>query len=458
MKKNQPIFVMMFLFICFVLTSFAFPQTEEPRKFRMGLDYASFREFEDSTTSFVEIYYSFNRKELTFVPQEDGFYATVLMQLSILDQEGNEVESRLWNTMSKVNDAQEAETVDYMILDRITAQIPPGTYRINLKATDVNSLSEGNVSIEAKVKDFAIPGLQFSDIQLAFSAEADTSSCRFCKAVQRILPNPSRVFTHQSGMLYFYTEIYNLADFPKAKQEYELNFVVLDTSGNKLKDFGKQTKNKPGNSAVVISGINIFTLAGGKYVLMLEAKDKETGKKTQTTKDFIVLREPTEDELIAEEVKKFKQDVTYIASGADLKMFEELNFVGKKSFIDDFWRKRDPDLETPENEFKIEHYRRINAANFKFSLTQETGDGWNTDMGRVYIRYGEPSEIERNPSAQGTKPWERWNYHDLEGGVYFIFVDEDGYGMYRLVHSDKKGEVSYPQWEELINADQSLMR
>lgn len=458
MKKNQLIFTVIFLLSCLVLTSVAFPQTEEPRKFKMGLDYASFMDFQDSTASFVEIYYSFNRKELTFVPQEDGLFATVLMQLSIVDQEGNEVESRLWNTMSRVNDANEAETVDYMILDLITAQVPAGTYRINLKATDVNSLAVGEVSVDAQIKQLASPGLQFSDVELAFSAELDTSSCRFCKVGQRVLPNPSRVFTHQSGMLYFYAEIYNLVDLPNANQEYELRFSVLDTAGGKVKDFGKQTKKKPGNSAVVISGINISTLAGGKYTLALETKDNETGKKTQATKEFVVLREPTEEELVAEEVNRFKQDVSYIASVADMKMFDELNYVGKKSFMEEFWRNRDPNPETQENEYKIEHFRRINTANFKFSRTQGTGDGWNTDMGRVYIKYGEPSDIERNPSTQGVKPYERWNYHELEGGVYFIFVDEDGYGVYRLVHSDKKGEISYPEWEDLINDDRSLMR
>jgi hypothetical protein len=79
-------------------------------------------------------------------------------------------------------------------------------------------------------------------------------------------------------------------------------------------------------------------------------------------------------------------------------------------------------------------------------------------MGRVYITYGEPDDIERHPSSQETKPWEQWNYHNLEGGVYFIFVDQDGYGAYRLVHSDKKGEISHPEWEQLLEDDQSLMR
>ncbi len=446
-------------FLSFLMMAWAVSsQAQEPRKFRMGLDYASFQDFQEPGNSYVEIYYSFNRKELQFVPQEEGVLATVLMQLSILDQEGNEVESRMWNTMSRVNDAQEAQTVDYMILDRVTAEILPGVYQINIKATDVNSLAEGNASIQAEVKKFSGQDLELSDIQLAFSIEADTTEGRFCKAGQRILPNPSGVFTHEGGMMYFYAELYNLKDSPGSDPQYELNFSVLDTSGDEVKDFGKQTKKKPGGSAVVISGINISTLAGGRYVLTVEAKDKETGKKAVATKDFAVLREPTQDELVADEVKRFKQDVTYIASSSELKMFNELNFVGKKNFMEEFWRKRDPNPETPENEFKIDYYRRINTANLRYSRTQGSNDGWNTDMGRVYITYGEPDDIERHPSSQGTKPWERWNYHNLEGGVYFIFLDEDGYGQYRLVHSDKKGEISQPQWEDLLEDEQSLMR
>jgi GWxTD domain-containing protein len=458
MKANRVLLSLAVLLSFVACASSAHSETEEPRKFRMGADYACFQDFQEPGDTYLEIYYSFNRKELQFVSQEEGLLATVLMQLSIVDQQGSEVESRMWNTMSKVNDAQEAQTVDYMILDRVTAEIPPGAYRINLKATDVNSLAEGEASVQAEVKQFSDRDLELSDVQLAFSIMADTTEGRFCKAGQRILPNPSGIFTHEGGMVYFYAELYNLKDSPGSDPDYELSFSVEDTSGKKVRDFGKQSKEKPGASAVVMSGINISTLAGGTYLLAVEAKDKETGKKALATKTFAVLREPTQDELAADEVKRFKQDVTYIATSAELKMFNDLNFVGKKTFMEEFWRRRDPNPETPENEFKIEHYRRINTADLKFSRTRESNDGWNTDMGRVYITYGEPEDIERHPSSQGTKPWERWNYHNLEGCVCFIYVDEDGYGVYRLVHSDKKGEISYPQWEDLLNDEESLMR
>jgi GWxTD domain-containing protein len=458
MRINRLLYGIVVLLLLSMTIGAASSQAQEPQKFRMGLDYASFQDFQEPGDSYVEIYYSFNRKELQFIQQEEGALATVLMQLSILDPQGNEVESRMWNTMSRVNDPKEAETVDYMILDRVTAEVPPGKYRIDLKATDVNSLAEGQASIQAEVKPFSAQDLELSDIQLAFSIAADTTEGRFCKAGQRVLPNPSGVFTHEGGMMYFYAELYNLKNPTESDPEYELSFSVLDTSGDRVKDFGKQIKKKPGTSAVVMSGINITTLAGGRYVLAVDAKDRGTGKKAHATRNFAVLRQPTPEELAADEVKRFKQDVTYIATSAELKMFNELNFVGKENFIQEFWRKRDPNPETPENEFKMEHYRRINTANLRFSHTQESNDGWNTDMGRVYITYGEPDDIERHPSSQETKPWEQWNYHNLEGGVYFIFVDQDGYGAYRLVHSDKKGEISHPEWEQLLEDDQSLMR
>jgi GWxTD domain-containing protein len=179
-------------------------------------------------------------------------------------------------------------------------------------------------------------------------------------------------------------------------------------------------------------------------MLKVEAEDKETGQKALVTKSFTVLSgEVEKQESLAplEDVERFKQDVAYITMSQELHMFDQLNSEGKKRFIEEFWKKRDPTPETPINEFKIEHYRRIGYANLHFSRTQEANDGWHTDMGRIYILYGEPSEIERHPLTQEEKAWEQWNYNELQGGVYFIFVDEDGYGVYRLVHSNLRGEV-----------------
>ncbi len=55
-----------------------------------------------------------------------------------------------------------------------------------------------------------------------------------------------------------------------------------------------------------------------------------------------------------------------------------------------FWRKQDPLLLTERNERRMEHYRRVAYANLRFSKPRKGTEGWRTEMGRVYIKYGDP--------------------------------------------------------------------
>jgi GWxTD domain-containing protein len=463
MKAIKPYLVTLFL-ISGALFFFAQAnsQTElssgippQPRNFYLGMDYACFEDLADTSNDYVELYYSFNRKELEFVPEDSGAAAKILMQLDIKDEQGNEVVNRMWTTGTQASNVDEAKKTDYLIIDAIGTNLKPGTYQVALQARDVNSMASGEARLKMDARSFSSDRLQISDLELSFNLVDDTTGGRLTKAGKKILPNPSRIFTREKNVLYFYAELYHLSYGPGIKPEYTLDFSIQDVSGKTIKEFAEQTQTKPGNSAVVISGLNLSTLERGEYLLEVEAKDKHSGQRASAIKKFMVFKEKTADELMADEVKRFKQDVIYIATPSELNVFDQLNPAGKQKYIADFWKRRDPDPETPGNEFKTEHYRRIEYANFHFSRTSDSDDGWNTDMGRVYIRYGEPSEIERHPSTRGEKPWEKWNYNELKGGVYFIFVDEDGYGVYRLVHSTMTGEIRDDSWENKIKNQES---
>ncbi|MBN2266350.1 MAG: GWxTD domain-containing protein, partial [Candidatus Aminicenantes bacterium] len=79
-----------------------------------------------------------------------------------------------------------------------------------------------------------------------------------------------------------------------------------------------------------------------------------------------------------------------------------------------FWKARDKTPDTPENEFKDEHYRRIEYANQYFGRGLKAG-GWRSDMGRVYITLGEPRTIERYENETGIYPMIVWFYSGLTG-------------------------------------------
>ena len=120
----------------------------------------------------------------------------------------------------------------------------------------------------------------------------------------------------------------------------------------------------------------------------------------------------------------------------------------RERFIEEFWRRRDPDPDTDENEFKEEYYERVAYANEHFASGIP---GWKTDRGRIWIMYGKPDERETHPmggaydrpSEEGggstsTYPFENWFYRYLAGvgsGVEIEFVDPTGSGEYRIARN-----------------------
>jgi GWxTD domain-containing protein len=112
----------------------------------------------------------------------------------------------------------------------------------------------------------------------------------------------------------------------------------------------------------------------------------------------------------------------------------------------DFWRKRDPNPNTLQNEYKIEYYKRLLEANMKFK--HGFTDGYKTDRGRFYVVYGPPDEIERNDMMADIKGYEIWHYNNLEGGKIAVFAEQQyiGSGIYELVHSTIRNEYRDDDW------------
>jgi len=100
----------------------------------------------------------------------------------------------------------------------------------------------------------------------------------------------------------------------------------------------------------------------------------------------------------------------------------------KRQNLIEFWRKRDPNPWDKANQPMDVFYKRLSYANFHFSGGGNTG--WRTDRGRVYIVLGEPTFVERSPYQATSKPYEMWEYSDLN--VRYYFVDHYLLGDYRL--------------------------
>jgi GWxTD domain-containing protein len=86
--------------------------------------------------------------------------------------------------------------------------------------------------------------------------------------------------------------------------------------------------------------------------------------------------------------KWLDEEVVYIISDQERATFKGLSTDAERdAFIERFWRIRDTDSSTDENEFRKEHYARIRYANDNF---HDGIPGWKTDRGRVWIIHGPP--------------------------------------------------------------------
>jgi GWxTD domain-containing protein len=135
--------------------------------------------------------------------------------------------------------------------------------------------------------------------------------------------------------------------------------------------------------------------------------------------------------------KWLEEEVVYIITNRERDVFLQLDSDRDRNiFIEAFWRQRDPDLNTPENEFKIEHYKRIAYANQWFGR-DAPGPGWRTDMGRIHIILGEPRSLDKWESLAEVRPTIVWFYdgmaqYGLPGSFSVVFFKRDEAHPYEL--------------------------
>jgi len=120
--------------------------------------------------------------------------------------------------------------------------------------------------------------------------------------------------------------------------------------------------------------------------------------------------------------------LVYIAGADEMSRLRHTPPEQREAALAAFWKSKDPSPETEENEWEVEYYRRIRYADQQF--TTMSVRGWRTDFGMVYVRYGEPDEIERYPFEPGSKPYQIWYYYGQQRR--FLFVDARGNGDYEL--------------------------
>lgn len=429
------------------------------------LDQAVFRY--DSTLSSAELYLSFPQSRMPYVRTAEGRYKwSGVFELRILRGDSL-VHERQWRNENTVEDTSGIRTdVDFM--DAIRLPLPPGEYRAVLYYQDLQVPSiQGSSSMILNVRLFPADSIRLSSIEIAhkISKSSPDPNQPFYKNTLQVVPHPTRLYSPGNPFLYYYAESYNLNRL-RPDTGYVFECLVLDDRMNPCADVEpvRRTKTITAESSVEWGAVRVGALAAGKYHLTLRLADVKGRILDARTVPFFVFQpgeapqadwveNPERMYLSSEfaamsesEIAADFEKAEYLSKKNERKQYKDLKGLeAKRKWLFEYWRKRDSNPRTIENEFRMEYLTKIREANDKFHSRQ--AEGWKTDRGRVYLTYGEPSSVMRYPNESGYRPYEIWYYDSIQGGVEFVFVDFNLNKEYRLVHSNLRGEIQNSDWK-----------
>lgn len=344
-------------------------------------------------------------------------------------------------------------------------KLPPGRYLLQTIVSDQNAPSkDASVAFrDFEVAPLSDSELQFSDVKwIAYRRKLDDRMNR-----QDLLPLVTNdAFINQDSMV-FYQEIYNISN------EYDGKFIVrarIHQGDNVLYAF-ENTQARVANqiNAFMMSLHGLEKLRSNTYHLQIELLDSRNAPFATYRKKFYIYNSRLDQDFESISVFNSEGDIFneyeegqldyYLASLLWISTQQERDFIRslesadqKRNYLLSFWekRKRYPDQKVAA--LWRGHLMALDYVNQQFK--SNLNEGWRTDRGRVFLKYGIPSDVERYPSGPaGGTPWELWRYDQLgaQGSVIFVFYDPDlTTGEYPLLHSSKYGELFNPRWQEQL--------
>lgn len=172
----------------------------------------------------------------------------------------------------------------------------------------------------------------------------------------------------------------------------------------------------------IADSAGVARLGGGSYELGVWA---QKGRERLTARAGFRVDVPfyLTDDAWREKVER----LVHIASPSEMARLRAVPRAEREQAWQDFWKPKDQTPTTERNEREEEYFERIAYAEEHFGR----GDrGYRSDRARVYVRYGQPDQVESRPFELDSPAYETWHYFRLNRR--FVFVDRFGAGEMRL--------------------------
>jgi GWxTD domain-containing protein len=425
----------------------------------------------DSLTE-CRIVYSLADTSLRYNPTLEGYIGSLHFKVKMQHDSTKEITTSEW-IVDNVSQHPVVLHERFLIGGR-SLYVKPGAYSVHITAMDMNdSNAMAKITLPLRIKNMNGKNMYMSDLMTAMNIESlnDSTKLLWSEQLQRngllLIPNPSLECIGNDPTLNLYAELYSCIP----GDTLDIVYTIKDAAQRALAEIPIR-KHVIGEAIVEYVSIPLLGLPSGVYTASMTYSGSTKKDTVSNMKRFYIVNPEmppelantfSEDELfqqsefstysenrIDEEFEKAK----CLANSQEQSLWLALgDLTAKQKFMFRFWKEKDPNTETFVNE-RLEEFRKsINYSNTYFTNPQFR-EGWRSDRGRVMRRYGAPTQVDRKYMGTSARPYESWFYAEIQGGVYFHFVDMRDINNHILVHSTAINEPRNERWmQEYVNTD-----
>lgn len=352
-------------------------------------------------------------------------------------------------------------------LDQQRIQIPNGEYQLEILLDDKNSEEEATSALQPLNISYSNSKVEFSEIQLLESYTKSATPGMITKSGYDLVPYVSDFFPGSMENIAFYAEIYNTDYVLGADSKFLVKYHIESfSSGRSLGNFSSFLRKNSQKVNVVLSQFKLADLPTGDYNLVMEVVSSKN-EKIAEKKVFFHRENPATSydpeqitaSLLAnsfagdldnqDTLSEFIRTLAPISNDQEKRLakvqYKEGNLESMQQYFLAFWMNRnstDPEVAW------LKYKREVHKTNEFFSTSIKKG--YETDRGRIYLKYGPPNTRIQRKNDPGSYPYEIWHYYsiDVRSDAKFIFFDNDLItNDYELLHSNVRGEVSDFRWQ-----------
>lgn len=374
----------------------------------------------DSAASGIRVTISVPYSQLNFSKSSEGgvYEANFDLVVIFYDRKHRQVAGDIWRHHVTADDYRDTSSQKKSFSTAKEFLLPPGEYTLEVRMSSFG-VEKGSTAVRrVQVSKPVSQAVVLSAIEIgtcvdSLAGPSDPEATGFTASITRRFGDPlpwvcarGEVFVRQSagGPLRLHLRVLGARDQVEAEETFPLTVMSARSS--------------------FVLPVPVRELGPGIYRLELAAE--QAGERTSEVRTFEIDASRIN---IERNYDDYVELARYFLGDEEVAALRNVPVAERREKWSAFWKALDPDPDTPENEKLDEFLARVRTAADRYAARGEAG--WRTDRGKVYIRYGEPDDIEQVPQGFNSPAYEIWRYVSLN--LTFVFADSSGFGDFVLV-------------------------